>query len=155
MTTPDPTIPRTVVALHAENFKRLKAVDITPEPGQPIVTISGANAQGKSSVLDALWSALESSAATKGTKTTRPVRDGEKKATVRVDLGDIIVTRTWTAGGTSKLEVTPADGGAAYRTPPEGTRRLARPPHVRPPRLHPHERQGPSGRRRRAGGHRN
>lgn len=117
MTTPDPTIPRTVVALHAENFKRLKAVDITPEPGQPIVTISGANAQGKSSVLDALWSALESSAATKGTKTTRPVRDGEKKATVRVDLGDIIVTRTWTAGGTSKLEVTPADGGAAYKTP--------------------------------------
>lgn len=117
MSTNVPDIPRTVVALHAENYKRLRAVDITPAPGQPIVTIAGRNAQGKSSVLNALWSALESSAATKSTKTTRPVRDGEQKATVRVDLGDIIVTRTWTAGGTSKLTVAAADTGAEYKTP--------------------------------------
>lgn len=117
MSTIDPTVPRTVVGLSVENFKRISAVDITPEPGQPIITVSGANAQGKSSVLDALWAALESSAMSRATGTNRPVRDGETKATVRVDLGDIIVTRSWTKGGTSKLTVSAADTGAEYKTP--------------------------------------
>lgn len=116
-TIPNPNHARTVVGLSVENFKRVQAVDITPEQGQPIVAISGRNAQGKSSVLDALWAALESSAMSRGTGTTRPVRDGEKKATVRVDLGDIVVTRTWTAGGTSKLAVAAADSGAEFKTP--------------------------------------
>ena len=45
-----------IISLHAENFKRLSAVDITPQGD--LVVLSGANEQGKSSVLDAIMSAL-------------------------------------------------------------------------------------------------
>lgn len=117
MSTTVPHIPRTVVGLTVENFKRVTAVDISPDPDNPIVAISGRNAQGKTSVLDALWAALESSAMSRGTRTTRPVRDGANKATVRVDLGDIIVTRTWNKAGKSTLTVTAADTGAKYTSP--------------------------------------
>lgn len=89
-----------IVALTAENVKRLKAVEITPTGD--VVVIAGKNAQGKSSVLDAIWMALAGAAATKDT--TRPIRDGEKKAMVTLDLGDLLVVRKWTASGTT-LEV--------------------------------------------------
>ena len=112
-----PHIPRTVVGLEVENFKRVTAVTITPDPSDPLVLISGKNASGKSSTIEALWAALESAAMTRGTRTTRPVRDGANKATVRVDLGDIIVTRTWNKAGKSQLTVTAADTGAKFTSP--------------------------------------
>ena len=96
-----------VIALHAENFKRLRAVDITTDPANPAVVISGANAQGKTSVLDAIWAALGGAKASPD----EPIRHGEKKASVTVDLGDLKVTRTWKAGGGSSLTVTNAAGG--------------------------------------------
>ncbi|MBQ7805324.1 AAA family ATPase [Rhodococcus sp. (in: high G+C Gram-positive bacteria)] len=104
-----------VVKLEAENFKRLSAVEITPDPDASTVTIAGRNAQGKSSVIDALWSALAGSAAAKGTSTSRPIRDGESSARVTVDLGDIVVTRTWT-GDKTALKVESKDG-ARYTSP--------------------------------------
>jgi DNA polymerase III epsilon subunit-like protein len=45
-----------IVKLTAENVKRLRAVEITPDDTVQIVT--GRNAQGKTSVLDAIWLAL-------------------------------------------------------------------------------------------------
>ena len=58
-----------------------------------------------SSVLDAIWLALGGGKAAK--ETALPIRDGEKKASVRLDLGDLIVTRSWTAKGTTlKVEST-------------------------------------------------
>lgn len=107
--------PLRVVTLRAENFKRLTAIEITPDPTASTVTIAGRNAQGKSSVIDAIWSALAGSAATKGTNTTRPIRDGQESARVQVDLGDLIVTRTW-AGERSTLTVESQDG-AKYTSP--------------------------------------
>ena len=104
-----------IVRLEAENFKRLKAIDITPAPGAATVTIAGRNAQGKSSVIDAIWAALANTAQAKGTGTTRPIRDGEDRATVRVDLGDFTVTRTW-SGDKTQLAVTTADG-ARFTSP--------------------------------------
>ena len=98
-----------VVKLSAENYKRLSAVEITPDLDAATVTIAGRNAQGKSSVLDAIWAALSNTAAAKGTTTTRPIRDGEKTARVTVDLGDIIVTRKW-EGDKNTLIVESADG---------------------------------------------
>lgn len=98
-----------VVKLSAENYKRLSAVEITPDLDAATVTIAGRNAQGKSSVLDAIWAALSNTAASKGTTTTRPIRDGEKTARVSVDLGDIIVTRKW-EGERNTLVVESADG---------------------------------------------
>lgn len=99
-----------IVSLEAENYKRLKAVEITPE-GDTIV-IGGRNAQGKSSVLDAIWAAL---GGRDGNKTSKPIRDGEKKAKVRLDLGDMIVTRTWT-GDNSTVKVESAEG-AQFKSP--------------------------------------
>jgi hypothetical protein len=96
---------RRVVRLQAENFKRLKAVDIAPEGD--VVLLTGANGQGKSSVIDALWAALGGRAAMAGLD--RPVREGADRASVSVDLGDLVVTRRWT-GGRSTVTVTTADG---------------------------------------------
>jgi DNA repair exonuclease SbcCD ATPase subunit len=88
-----------VIRLQAENFKKLKAVDITPEGN--VVQITGANEQGKTSVIDAIWAALQNADMGRATGTVRPIRDGEKKALVTLDLGDMIVTRKWTETGTT------------------------------------------------------
>ena len=100
-----------IIELQAENLKRLRAVDITPDGTLQI--IGGKNAQGKSSVLDAIWLALGGGKA--GKETTLPIRDGESKASVTLDLGDLVVTRSWTQKGTS-LKVTSKDG-AVYGSP--------------------------------------
>lgn len=104
-----------VVKLEVERFKRIRAVEITPDPNSSTVTIAGRNAQGKSSVIDAIWAALSGAAAAKGTSTTRPIRDGENSARVTVDLGDIVVTRTW-SGEKTALKVESKDG-AKYSSP--------------------------------------
>jgi len=100
-----------IIELRASNVKRLKAVTITPDG--PMVVVSGRNAQGKSSVLDAIWMALGGGAAQKDT--ARPIRDGENQAEVRLDLGDFIVTRRW-VGEKSTLTVMSKDG-AKYGSP--------------------------------------
>ena len=94
-----------IVELRAENVKRLRAVEIRPDGALQV--IGGRNAQGKSSVLDAIWLALGGGKASKETRL--PIRDGEKKASVHLDLGELVVTRSWTRNGTS-LKVTNADG---------------------------------------------
>ncbi|MDN6798154.1 MAG: AAA family ATPase [Propionibacterium sp.] len=108
---PPTSDPLRIVRLTAENVKRLKAVEITPDGD--LVTITGRNAQGKSSVLDAIWLALGGGAASKAT--TRPVRDGEDHARVTLDLGELTVTREW-KGDRSTLTVASADG-ATYNSP--------------------------------------
>jgi hypothetical protein len=79
-----------VNGLMVENYKRIKLVDITPEGG--IVTIGGKNEQGKSSLLDAMYTAIKGRSA----NAPVPVRAGEEKATIRLDLGELIITRTFT-----------------------------------------------------------
>ena len=101
-----------IVGLHAENVKRLRAVHITPDPDVQVV--GGRNAQGKTSVLDAIWLALGGGKASK--TITRPVRDGQDHATVVLDLGDLKVTRTWNTQGRSTLRVEASDG-ARYTSP--------------------------------------
>lgn len=100
-----------IIELRAENVKRLKAVEITPDGTLQVV--GGRNAQGKTSVLDSIWLALGGGKA--GKETSRPIRDGEEKASVTLDLGELVVTRTWTAAGT-KLQVQSADG-ATHKSP--------------------------------------
>lgn len=105
-----------IISLEAENVKRLRAVEIHPDGTVQIV--GGRNAQGKTSVLDAIWLALGGGQA--GKATSRPIRDGEDTASVRLDLGDLIVTRSWgrkgSGGQTTSLSVTAADG-AKYSSP--------------------------------------
>ena len=100
-----------IIELQAENVKRLRAVEIRPDG--TLQVIGGRNAQGKSSVLDAIWLALGGGRAAK--ETTLPIRDGETKASVTLDLGDLVVVRSWTQKGTT-LKVTSKDG-AVYSSP--------------------------------------
>lgn len=102
-----------IIRLTAANIKRLRAVDITPDGTLQIIT--GRNAQGKTSVLDAIWLALGGGQASKDTP--RPIRDGEDSASVTLDLGDLLITRTWDAAkDKTELKVTAPDG-AKYRSP--------------------------------------
>ncbi len=102
-------MPLHIVRLQAENYKRLIAVDISPDGN--IVTLSGRNAQGKSSVLDAIFAALAGGEASRATK--QPIRDGQDVAVVRLDLGDYIVTRRWTDddAGSLTVETPPTEDG--------------------------------------------
>ena len=78
-----------IVQFHAENFKRLGLVEITPEGN--LVTIGGKNGQGKSSVLDAIFVALKGRAVAP----PKPIRAGEERCVIQLDLGDLVVTRTF------------------------------------------------------------
>lgn len=103
-----------VINLQAENFKILQAIEITPEGN--VVTIGGKNGQGKTSVLDAIWVALVG----RGVAPPKPIRNGEEKATIRLDLGEIIVTRTFTDKGTEKFTDTLKvvdEAGRSYPSP--------------------------------------
>jgi DNA repair exonuclease SbcCD ATPase subunit len=98
-----------ILRFEAENVKRLKAVAITPAGN--VVQITGANGSGKSSVLDAILWAL---AGVKGID-PEPIRQGETSARIRLDLGEVIVTRKFThAGSTLTVE---ADTGAKFPSP--------------------------------------
>lgn len=98
-----------IIRLTAENIKKVKAVEITPD-GNTVI-IAGRNEQGKTSILDAIWYAL---GGVKGVK--KPIRDGEKSAKVMLDLGDFKVERTF-SGETTSLKVVSADGKAKFSSP--------------------------------------
>lgn len=99
-----------IIRLTAEKVKRLNAVEITPEGN--MVVIGGRNAQGKSSVLDAITMALRGRAAF----TRQPVHQGAERAQIVAELDDLTVTRTITAAGTTSLVVASKDG-ARYPSP--------------------------------------
>lgn len=96
---PSPHITRLAV----ENIKKLRTVEITPD-GR-VITISGKNDSGKSSILDAIWMALGGAKAAEEV----PIRQGEKTARVKLELGDLIITRTYSEKG-SVLKVETAEG---------------------------------------------
>jgi hypothetical protein len=95
--------PLKVIRLIAENVKKLRAVQITPEGH--IVQISGPNAAGKTSVLDCIWFALGGGQALP----EEPIRKGAARGEIHLDLGEMIVTRTFTHKG-SYLKVLSKDG---------------------------------------------
>jgi energy-coupling factor transporter ATP-binding protein EcfA2 len=98
-----------IIELRAENVKRLQAVQIRPDGN--VVTISGRNGQGKTSVLDAIAGALG------GKEVHQPemIRRGAGSAHVILDLGEYEVVRRWNAEtehmkGSTTLEVRSKDG---------------------------------------------
>mgnify|MGYP001567774102 CR=1 FL=1 len=101
-----------IIALHAENVKKLKAVEIRPDPNDPLVLIKGDNGAGKSSCLDAIAYAL-------GGKELHPpkvIREGAESAQVVLELDDLVVERRWTSNDKSYLKVSSRDG-ANYPSP--------------------------------------
>jgi len=96
-----------IIELRAQNVMNLKAIEITAN-GKTVI-LSGKNEVGKSSVIDAITMALT------GQMVERPIKEGESRAEVELNLGDYIVKRVWTAAG-NRLEVTSKDG-AKYPSP--------------------------------------
>lgn len=95
--------PLKVICLEAENVKRLKAVRL--EPDGSVIRIEGRNGQGKTSILDAIAAALGGGK----WQPEKPIRDGESKASVKLNLGELQIERRWTQKGGNYLVVT-ADG---------------------------------------------
>lgn len=103
-----------IVQLVAENIKKLTAVEITPDGN--LVQITGPNGSGKTSVLDSIWWAIA------GTKNVQraPIHAGAEKAVIKLDLGDLVITRRFNlqedGDYTTSLTVENADG-AKYPSP--------------------------------------
>ena len=96
-----------ILNLKIENIKRVKTVDITPDSNT--VTLGGKNGHGKTSTIDSILMALG------GGKMIplNPVRDGEEKALIKLNLGELEIIRKWTKhDGKSTLKVKNADGRA-------------------------------------------
>ncbi|UVF61031.1 AAA-ATPase [Arthrobacter phage Sakai] len=105
-----------IIRLESTNYKRLKAVEIAPDPNGNLVIVAGKNGQGKSSILDSITAALGGVSA----KTTpKPIRDGEERAEIILETEDFIVTRRFTASGSTL--VVKAPDGAVY---PKGQSKL-------------------------------
>ncbi len=94
-----------IISLQSENFKRIKAVEITPDKDGNLVMITGRNEQGKSSVLDSIKAAMGG----KDAVPKEPIRRGTKSAKIKLDLGDMVVERKFSAGNTY-LKITAKDG---------------------------------------------
>ena len=103
-----------IINLQAENLKRLVAVEITPTGA--LVQITGKNGAGKTSVLDSIFWALAGA----GTVQPVPIRKGQKSARIRLDLGEIVVTRTFKGeeGKATTTAITVENGqGARFPSP--------------------------------------
>ena len=79
-----------IIEIYIENIKRVKLAHIRPKGN--LVQISGKNGSGKTSVLDAISWAFEGLSDVP----SQPVRTGERTGTIKMDLGEFVVTRYFT-----------------------------------------------------------
>lgn len=93
-----------IIKLTAENFMRLVAIEISPQGNAILIT--GKNAAGKSSVLDAIMAAF----CGKKYQPAKPIRDGEDHAEVVVETENYIIRRTFTSKGGGSVTVSNAEG---------------------------------------------
>jgi len=94
-----------IKSVTVDNFKGAKHIKITDM--SKVTYICGPNGSGKTSLIDGICYALEKKAVSK--RVINPVRTGETKAIVELDLGDIKVKRMW-YGNKTILEVFDANG---------------------------------------------
>lgn len=99
-----------VIELRAENVKRLTAAQVRPDGG--LVTVSGVNGSGKTSLIDAIMYGLGG----KGVRPSHPVRDGADKAEIELNIGDYTIRRVIRDGKPDLLDVR-ARNGAKYSSP--------------------------------------
>lgn len=84
-----------IIKLSSNNIKRIKAVELTLDENKNLILVTGKNSQGKSSLLDSIWIALGG----KKSIPEKPIREGEKEATIELNLDNYIVKRTFTETG--------------------------------------------------------
>lgn len=97
--------PQRIIALDAENIKKLKAVHIDAA-GKNVMVIGGRNAQGKSSLLDSIFMAIGGKAAADA----KPVRDGERRGKISITTNDLVIERTFSAEGATSLTIKSPEG---------------------------------------------
>ena len=94
-----------------KNFKGIKIVDVSMDKN--MIVISGPNGAGKSSFCDAIMTAL----AGKDKAITRPIRDGESKASIEVELDGYVVRKYFSQSKNPTLSVTPTGKMEGMRSP--------------------------------------
>jgi len=95
---------------YSENIQRIKVVEIK-NPGDEVI-LEGENEQGKSSVMNSIMIALVG----KKAMPEMPIRKGQKKARIKVDIGDYFVERTITEKGDT-LKLTAKETGHSVPAP--------------------------------------
>ena len=102
-----------IIKLAVENIKNIKAIDITPTDENILV---GKNGAGKTAILESIEIALT------GKKIESPIRNGEKRAVITVNLGStnpnlkgLTIKKTFTQSG-DRLEVL-SDDKTHLKTP--------------------------------------
>ena len=91
-----------IIGMVSRNIKNIKAIELKPDGN--MVKLSGPNGAGKSAIIDSMFSALT------GKKLKDPIRHGEKRAEVVVNMGEIEVKKVWTQKG-ERIEVKPLKPG--------------------------------------------
>ena len=87
-----------IIELYVENIKRVKLAHIKPKGD--VVMITGRNGSGKTSVIDAITWGLTGQSEIP----SQPIRNGERTGSIRMDLGDYILTRQFTRVDPEKSE---------------------------------------------------
>jgi DNA repair ATPase RecN len=97
---------RRIEKLNIENLLGIK--QITHVPITDFTEVRGGNGEGKSSFLAAIELLFGNRDATKHIK--NPVRNGQKKATVSVELTDMIITKIFSESGRTRTEIISKEG---------------------------------------------
>ncbi len=104
--------PLRIVELRATNVMRLRAVTIRPDEHGNLVVLGGRNGQGKTTVLKCIEMAFGGAEQIP----PEPVRRGSDSGEIVIDLGEIVVRRTFTAAGGTHLVVSNKEG-ARFQSP--------------------------------------
>lgn len=89
---------QTIKRLETRHYQRLHAITIQPQ-GTGLVIIAGKNAQGKSSALDSIEAAVRGKTAYR----EQPVNDTADKASIVLELDNLVIKRTITNKGNGNL----------------------------------------------------
>ncbi len=100
-----------LLKMQANNFKKLKAVELDFDENDNLVKITGKNAQGKSTILDAIWAAIGG----RNAVPKDPIRHGKDKAEITLEFDNMVVKRIITKNS-QRLEVSNKDG-ASFKSP--------------------------------------
>lgn len=97
-----------ITAVELDDWKRIEHIEFSPDTDSHLILISGKNASGKTSLLGGLSAAFGGA----DEIPPDPVRHGAESASIRVvlDGGDLVIKRTVTKDGKSKLELRDAEG---------------------------------------------
>ena len=71
-----------IVGLKIQNTFNIKAMDLEFRQDGEAIVLRGNNGAGKSAVMDTIWYGLT------GKKPAKPIREGQKKSEITVDLGE-------------------------------------------------------------------